>query len=196
MHVIPKEMSTECEKMAVADSSFRQCAVIKFLLKQGNSAGVIYERLPVMYGDVCMSVSSVRRWVKHFKDGNTDIADQPRCDRPRTAATERNKQKVDELIRQDQRITFREIAAQLGVGHRAVQEMMEILGYRKVCSRWVPPLLTSTEEQSCREMLSHPPYSTDLAPSDYHLFGPLKYHLRGHHCKTDEAVQEAVRSWM
>jgi hypothetical protein len=84
--------------------------------------------------------------VKHFKDGNTDIADQPRCDRQRTAATERNKQKVDELIRQDRRITFRETAAQLGVGHHVVQEMMEILGYRKVCSRWVPRLLMGTEE--------------------------------------------------
>jgi predicted ArsR family transcriptional regulator len=73
--------------------------------------------------------------VKHFKDGNTDIADQPRCGRPRTAATERNKQKVDELMRQDRRITFREIAEQLGVGYHAVQEMMEILGYPKVCSR-------------------------------------------------------------
>jgi hypothetical protein len=60
--------------------------------------------------------------VKYFKDGNTDIADLPRCGRPRTAATERNKQKVDELIRQDRRITFRETAAQLGVGHHAIQE--------------------------------------------------------------------------
>jgi transposase len=63
-----------------------------------------------------MGTSSVRRWVKHFKDGNTDIADQPRCGRPRTAATERNKQNVDELIRQDRRITFRETTAHLGVG--------------------------------------------------------------------------------
>jgi hypothetical protein len=31
-------------------------------------------------------------------------------------------------------------------------------------------------------------------PSDYHLFGHLKDHLRGHHYETDEAVQEAVRS--
>jgi hypothetical protein len=74
---------------------------------------------------------------KHFKDRNTDIADQLRCGRPRTAATERNKQKVDELIRQDRRITVREIAAQLGVGHRAVQEMMEIFVYHKICSIWV-----------------------------------------------------------
>jgi hypothetical protein len=65
--------------------------------------------------------------VKHFKDRNTDIADQPRCGRPRTAATERNKQKVDVLIRQDRRIRVREIATQLGVVHHAVQEIMEIL---------------------------------------------------------------------
>jgi hypothetical protein len=35
-----------------------------------------------------------------------------------------------------------------------------------------------------------------LTPTDYHLFGPLKNHLRGHHYETDEAVQEAVRSWL
>jgi hypothetical protein len=29
-----------------------------------------------------------------------------------------------------------------------------------------------------------------------HLFGPLEDHLRGHHYETDEAVQEAVRSWL
>jgi hypothetical protein len=45
-------------------------AVIEFLVKEGNSAGGIYERLRGVYGDVCMGVSSVRRWVKHFKDGN------------------------------------------------------------------------------------------------------------------------------
>jgi hypothetical protein len=31
-----------------------------------------------------------------------------------------------------------------------------------------------------------------LAPSDYHL----KYHLKGHHYETDDAVREAVRSWL
>jgi hypothetical protein len=44
------------------------------------------------------------------------------------------------------------------------------------------------------DLLSHLPYSPDLAPSDYHLSGLLKDHLRGHHYETDEAVQEAVRS--
>jgi transposase len=100
-----------------------------------------------------MGVSSVRRWVKHFKDGNTDIAHQPRCGRPRTAATERNKQKVD-IIRKDPRITFRKIAVQFGVGHHAVQEMMEILGYRKVCYRWVIRLLTGRGTPNAWELPS------------------------------------------
>jgi hypothetical protein len=70
-----------CEKMAVTDTSFHQRDVIEFLVKEENSAGVIYKRLRGVYGEACMGASSVRRWVKHFKDGNTDIADQPVVDR-------------------------------------------------------------------------------------------------------------------
>ena len=34
----------------------------------------------------------------------------------------------------------------------------------------------------------HPPYSPDLAPSDYHLFGPMKVGFRGRHYASDEEV--------
>ena len=43
------------------------------------------------------------------------------------------------------------------------------------------------------EVLPHPPYSPDLAPSDYHLFGFVKNQMRGQHYKTNEALQTAVR---
>jgi histone-lysine N-methyltransferase SETMAR len=46
------------------------------------------------------------------------------------------------------------------------------------------------------ELLFCPPYSPDLAPSDNHLFWPLKDRLTGHYYKTDMAVQEAKRSWL
>jgi histone-lysine N-methyltransferase SETMAR len=29
------------------------------------------------------------------------------------------------------------------------------------------------------EVLKHPPYSPDMAQSDFHLFGPLKQHMQG-----------------
>ena len=35
-----------------------------------------------------------------------------------------------------------ETATKLGIGHNAVQEMTGSLGYRKICARWVPHLLT------------------------------------------------------
>jgi len=41
-----------CEKMVVTDVSFHECAVIEFLVKEGNSAGVIYKWLHGVYGDV------------------------------------------------------------------------------------------------------------------------------------------------
>ena len=43
------------------------------------------------------------------------------------------------------------------------------------------------------EVLPHPSYSTDLAPSDYHLFGFVKDQLRGQRYETTEAIQKAVR---
>jgi histone-lysine N-methyltransferase SETMAR len=46
------------------------------------------------------------------------------------------------------------------------------------------------------EVLDHPPYSPDLAPSDFHLFGPLKKHLGGRRFATDGEVQQAVMSWL
>jgi histone-lysine N-methyltransferase SETMAR len=46
------------------------------------------------------------------------------------------------------------------------------------------------------EVLERPAYSPDLAPSDYHLFGPLKNALRGRRFSTDEEVRKAVHKWL
>ena len=44
-------------------------------------------------------------------------------------------------------------------------------------------------------VLSHPPYSPDLAPSDFQLFPKLKEHLKGQCFRCDEEVKSAVRNW-
>ncbi|BFZ13360.1 hypothetical protein BsWGS_16399 [Bradybaena similaris] len=46
------------------------------------------------------------------------------------------------------------------------------------------------------KILEHPPYSPDLAPSDFHLFGPLKTHLGGKHFATDAEVECEVKMWL
>jgi histone-lysine N-methyltransferase SETMAR len=45
------------------------------------------------------------------------------------------------------------------------------------------------------EVLQHPPYSLDLAPSNFHLFGPLKHYLSGECFPDDDAVERAVHAW-
>ena len=45
-------------------------------------------------------------------------------------------------------------------------------------------------------MLPHPPYSPDLAPSDFHLFGPLKYTQRGTRFENGDSVIRTVRTWL
>jgi hypothetical protein len=46
------------------------------------------------------------------------------------------------------------------------------------------------------DVLKHPPYSPELAPSDFNLFGPLKEHLRGQKFADGNEVKEAVQSWL
>jgi [histone H3]-lysine36 N-dimethyltransferase SETMAR len=46
------------------------------------------------------------------------------------------------------------------------------------------------------ELLDHPPYSPDLAPSDFHLFPNLKEHLRGTVFSSDDDVMNAVNQWL
>jgi hypothetical protein len=54
----------------------------------------IHTQLHCAYGNSCMHFNNVRHWVKHLKDGNTDIASQLCSGDLRCAATERNKGKI------------------------------------------------------------------------------------------------------
>jgi hypothetical protein len=45
------------------------------------------------------------------------------------------------------------------------------------------------------QQLNHPPYSPDLAPSDYFVFRVMKKFLRGKRFSSDEEVKEAVTTW-
>ena len=46
------------------------------------------------------------------------------------------------------------------------------------------------------ECLPHPPYSPDLAPSDFHMFGPPKEAMGGKNFRSDEEVRHSVNEWL
>ena len=54
----------------------------------------------------------------------------------------------------------------------------------------------ATAKECGFELLEHPPYSPDLAPSDYYLFPKLKSVLRGRCFETDNDVIDAVDDFL
>ena len=50
-------------------------------------------------------------------------------------------------------------------------------------------------ERNGYELIPHPAYSPDLAPSDFFLFPNLKKDIRGLHFRSDEEVVTAVEEW-
>jgi transposase len=56
--------------------------------------------------------------------------------------------------------------------------------------------LTKEKMQALRwEVLPHPPYSPDLAPSDLHLFRDMKNHLRNVKFKTETEVKQWLKRY-
>ncbi|GFR19426.1 histone-lysine N-methyltransferase SETMAR [Trichonephila clavata] len=132
-------------------------AVIRYEWARGVSGTEIHNRLVEVYGPGVMSKQMVRRWCRTFSDGRQQVEDIPRAGRMRTATTDANVGKVDDMIRANRRITIDEVAEELGISHERAQNIIhDILRYRKVSARWVPRQLTSThQEQRMAVSLEH-----------------------------------------
>ena len=65
------------------DARFKQRAVIEFFTAEKVSPIEIHRRMEAIYGDECVDVSTVRRWVRRFKGGelrHADLSDKTRSD--------------------------------------------------------------------------------------------------------------------
>ena len=51
-----------------SDTRFKQRAVIEFLTAEKVPPIEIHRRMQAVYGDQCVDVSTIRRWVRRFKD--------------------------------------------------------------------------------------------------------------------------------
>ena len=145
-----------------------------------------------------MSRSKTFEWCKRFKNGRTLVQDTPgRGGSEPTAVVSVNIQRVERLILENRRITCRQLVEQTHLSVGTLNTIIhEHLQFRKVSARWVPRQLSAFDRQrrvAGWELLPHPPYSPDLAQSDFHLFGPLKEFLGGHHFSSDE-VQSSRQS--
>jgi hypothetical protein len=69
-------------------------------------------------------------------------------------------------------------------------------GKRGTASSWQCRLHIAWATQERIHELEHPPYSPDLAQSDFHLFGLWKNHIGGKRFAEDGEVETEVRKWL
>jgi len=70
-----------------SDVRFKELAAIELLTAEKVSPIEIHRRMQAVYGDQCVDVSTIRHWVRRFKDGElvqADMSDKTRSGRPVT----------------------------------------------------------------------------------------------------------------
>jgi transposase len=138
----------------------KQRAVIEFLSAENVTPTEIHRRLQAVYGEHTVDRTTVNRWAIKFREcepGLASIVDQPCNGRPVSMTDDKHQKQVDELIKHDTHITQKQIACRLVISKERVGYIIALLGYTKVCSRWVPHVLTPENKQKyvecCEELL-------------------------------------------
>ena len=101
-----------------------------------------------VFGDQSLSRTHVFQWHTRFKTGRTSVDDDERTGRPTSCTTPETVARIQQLIRQDRRLTIRDIAEEMGVGYGTYQQVLtEELGMHRVAAKFVPRILTANQKQ-------------------------------------------------
>ena len=96
------------------------------------------------YGEDCLSRTQCHEWYRRFKSGRTSIEDDPpKSGRPSTSMDDDHVEKVLAVIRQNRRLTVREVAEEVGTCKSSCHLIFaEKWKTRRVAAKFVPRLLT------------------------------------------------------
>jgi transposase len=132
-------------EMAAPIQSPAKCemhSVIRFLNAKG-------ERTSSGNSQIVMNRQNVTKWCREFSEGTTDVHDEQRSGRP-SLISDDILQEIEGEIRANRRMTIRELHHIIPeVSKTTIHEaVIEILGYRKLCTRWVPKMLTDDHKRN------------------------------------------------
>ena len=93
-----------------------------------------------------------------FNDPERAFEDAPRMGRPSTITVNENIDVVEWIVIHDRQISIRRLAEELATTKTTIHEIMNNhMGMKKVCTQWVPKLLTPIQRahsvDCCQELL-------------------------------------------
>jgi len=110
---------------AKVNVSVEQHIIIKFLMKEGCKPSEICSRLKRQYGEKTLSNVSVYKWSSEFKKGRETVKNELHVRRPRTSITGENSDRFNALIRENRRITLRELSGILNITDGSVKTIIK-----------------------------------------------------------------------
>ena len=136
----------ECFKMDKLIENAATCelrSVIRFLNAKNIKPVDIHRQICEVYGENAMSDSMVRRWVRLFNEGRTNVHDEERTGRP-SLISDVLVQEVEKKIHENRRFTMTSLAKHFPqISRSLLHEIVSIkLNFRKLYARWVPKILT------------------------------------------------------
>ncbi|KAL6420427.1 hypothetical protein ACFW04_014434 [Cataglyphis niger] len=156
--------------------------ILQFFFDKGENASQAAKIVNGVYGSDTVTANYVQFWFRRFRSGIFDVKDAPRTGRP----VVKNVDKIGEIIYYEllpygQTLNSDLYCQQLDRLKIAIdQKRPELANRRGVVFHQdnARPHTSTVTRQKLRELgwevLMHPPYSPDLAPSDYHLFLALQ----------------------
>ena len=138
-------------------SNIEHRVVIKFFTQKGLHATENSKELNNVCKDSPPSYRTVAEWMAEFKDPEHAFEDAPRMGCPSTIITDENIEAVERIVISDRHISIHRLAEELVILKITIHEIMNRQLGMKVCTRWIPKLLTPVRRANrvdcCQEVL-------------------------------------------
>jgi transposase len=125
-----------------------QWAFIKCHVLLDTPAAEVYNMLHNIARSQALSRPRVFQLYKEFNDRSRLSSEEiPREGRPRTLTDEYHRDRLKELLREDQNWGTFEYAETLGISYWATRELLKEIGAKKIATRWVPYQLKPAQKK-------------------------------------------------
>ncbi|KAG5307640.1 MOS1T transposase, partial [Pseudoatta argentina] len=156
---------------------------------QKKSAAEAHRILVQTYGDNALSDTTCRDWFRRFKNNDFQLEDKERSGAPKKFQDKELEQLLDESL------STSIDAFESSLKRKTAIHDKVILLHDNARPHVAKPVKTYLETLKW-EVLPHPLYSLDIAPSDFHLFRSMAHGLADRRFHSYEEAQKWIDSWI
>jgi transposase len=156
LFLIKFSICPKMDELRTSLTSEDQKSFIKCHVLLGDSAADVYKMIVKFARSKALSRSLVYSLYQQFEGGErTNVIRKPGSGRPKSMTTNLNKERLRELLLEDNDMTIDEMAQNLNLSYSTVQRLLDDLNAKYVASQWLPHDLKTEQKQARIDMCQH-----------------------------------------